>query len=156
VIYGGTYFFSEKQFLLITYYFIDLIIKIIPIFFLVHVLMVFINYFISNEFLGKHLVGDSGIRSWLISIITGIISVGPIYMWYPLMKDLQKKGVKDRFLVTFLYNRGIKLQWLPMLVLYFGWGFSFTLLVVMATFSIPQGIITEKLIHRKSGVLLKI
>ena len=71
-------------------------------------------------------------------------------MWYPLMYDLQSKGVKDRFIATFLYNRGIKLQWLPMLVLYFGLKYSLVVLFVMILLSIPQGIITEKLVKRVS------
>jgi len=66
------------------------------------------------------------------------------------MKNLQEKGIQNKFLSTFLYNRGIKLQWAPLLIVYFGWTFSLTLLTVMAIFSIPQGIITEKLIN-KSG-----
>ena len=70
-----------------------------------------------------------------------------IYVWYPLLKDLQQKGVKDKFIVTFLYNRGIKLQWLPVLLIYFGWVYATTLLIVMAVFSVFQGFITEKLIN---------
>jgi uncharacterized membrane protein YraQ (UPF0718 family) len=117
--------------------------------------MVLINYFINNKTLKKYLGEEAGIKGWAIAIIIGIISMGPIYMWYPLMKDLQNKGVKDKFLATFLYNRGIKLQWIPLLVLYFGWTFSLTLLIVMTFFSIPQGIITEKLINRKATYSLK-
>jgi len=95
---------------------------------------------------------EAGIKGWVISIITGIISMGPVYMWYPLMKDLQNKGIKNRFLVAFLYNRGIKLQWIPLLIQFFGWVFSLTLLIVMAIFSVPQGIITEKLIGAKKEI----
>ncbi len=147
------YFISGNNFILIGKFFIKLIFQILPIFFLVYVLMVLINYFINNEMLKKYLGEEAGIKGWVIAIIIGIISMGPIYMWYPLMKDLQEKGVKDKFLATFLYNRGIKLQWAPLLVLYFGWVFSLTLLVVMVFFSIPQGVITEKLINIKSNLL---
>lgn len=88
---------------------------------------------------------DAGFKGWMIAIVAGIISMGSIYVWYPLLKDLQEKGVKDKFIVTFLYNRGVKLQWMPILLLYFGWIYSVTLLVVMSVMSVFQGIITEKL-----------
>ena len=137
--------FSLEKTKLVTAYFIKLLIQIIPIFIFVYILMFLTNYFVDNNFLKKHMGEDAGIKGWLIAIIAGILSVGPIYAWYPLMKDLQKKGVKNRFLAAFLYNRGIKLQWLPMLIVYFGWVFSAVLLIVMAVFSILQGITTEKL-----------
>jgi len=124
-----------------------LMLQILPILILVYFIMLATNYFVNNEKLKKYMGEDAGAKGWVISIVSGILSVGPVYMWYPLMKDLQSKGVKNKFLVTFLYNRGIKLQWLPMLILYFGLKYSITLMVVMAIMSIPTGIITEKLIN---------
>jgi len=141
------YFISENNFILIGGFFIKLILQILPILFLVYILMVLMNYFVNNNILGKYLGEEAGIKGWIITITIGIISMGPVYMWYPLMKDLKDRGVKDKFLSTFLYNRGIKLQWAPLLIIYFGWTFSLTLFVVMTIFSIPQGIITEKLIE---------
>lgn len=126
----------------------NLMVQILPILILVYVIMLLTNYFVDNDILKKHMGEDAGIKGWAISIISGILSVGPIYMWYPLMKDLQTKGVKNKFLITFLYNRGIKLQWLPMLILYFGLKYSLTLLIVIGVMSIPLGIITDKLITK--------
>lgn len=122
--------------------------QIAPIFLLVYVIMLLTNYFVNNETLQKHLGKDAGFKAWLIAIVSGMLSIGPVYMWYPLMHDLQTKGVKDKFIATFLYNRGIKLQWLPMLILYFGLKYSLTVLLVMIILSIPQGILTEKMIQK--------
>jgi uncharacterized membrane protein YraQ (UPF0718 family) len=128
-----------------------LILQILPVLLLVYFIMLLTNYFVDNKKLKKYMGEDAGFKGWVISIVSGIISVGPVYMWYPLMKDLQTKGVKNKYLVIFLYNRGIKLQWLPMLILYFGLKYSLTLLFIMALISIPQGIITEKLIELKKN-----
>jgi len=125
-----------------------LMLQVLPILVLVYAIMLLTNYFVDNNKLKKYMGEDAGIKGWVISIVSGILSVGSIYMWYPLMKDLQSKGVKNKFLVTFLYNRGIKLQWLPMLILYFGLKYSLTLLFVMAVMSIPLGIITDKLMTK--------
>ncbi len=124
------------------------LLQIAPIFILVYVIMVLTNYFVNNNSLKKHFGEDAGSKAWVIAIVSGILSIGPVYLWYPLMQDLQKKGVKDRFIATFLYNRGIKLQWLPMLILYFGLQYAVVVLVVMAALSIPQGILTEQMIQR--------
>ena len=85
---------------------------------------------------------NKGIREWIIAIVAGILSIGPGYVWYPILKDLRDKGVEDRFLVAFLYNRAIKIPWLPMLIFYFGWTYSVVLLIVMVIASIPTAIIT--------------
>lgn len=125
----------------------NLMLQILTILVLVYVIMLLTNYFVDNNKLKKYMGDDAGIKGLMISIISGILSVGPVYIWYPLMKDLQSKGVKNKYLAIFLYNRGIKIQWLPMLILYFGWKYSLTLLFMMALISIPQGIVTEKLIE---------
>ena len=147
LIYISISFFVPEKMMPILNSFSDLLLQIAPIFILVYFIMFLANLFINNKGLQKYMGEDAGIKGWLISILAGIISMGSIYAWYPLLKDLQARGVKDKFLVAFLYNRGIKLQWLPVLLLYFGWTYSITLLIVMAIMSIFQGIITEKLIH---------
>jgi len=145
ILYLTIYFIYPQKQILVFNTFIKLLLQILPIFLLVYLFLVLINYFSDNKTL-KNLLGESsGLKGWLVAIIAGIISVGPIYAWYPLMKDLQSQGVKNRFLASFLYNRGIKLQWIPILVSYFGWTYSLTLFLIMAFMSIPQGIITEKL-----------
>jgi uncharacterized membrane protein YraQ (UPF0718 family) len=149
IVYLLVFFLNKEQFYKISLVFVKIIKQMIPIFSIVIFLMFILNYFVSNEFLKKHMGEGSGIKAWVIAIVAGVLSIGPIYMWYPLMKELKKSGVKDRYIAAFLYNRGIKLQWLPMLVLYFSWKFSIVLLLVMLIVSIPQGIITEQLTQHK-------
>jgi len=128
-------------------FFIKLFIKIIPAFLLVFILMVLTNYFIQPKTLVKYIGKESGIKGWLISIITGIISTGPIYLWYPLLNDLQKHGVRNGLLATFLYNRAVKIPLLPVLILYFGLTYSIVLSIVMMITSVFQGMLTEKLME---------
>lgn len=149
--YLPVYFISSDKAGLIFNFFIKLLWQILPVFLLVYVIMLLTNYFIDNKTLQRLMGEEAGGKGWVISIITGIISAGPVYAWYPLMKDLQTKGIKDKFLATFLYNRGIKLQWAPMLIALFGWKYSVTLLIVMGALSVPQGIITGKLVNSKTA-----
>jgi len=127
-------------------FFWSIIIKIIPIFILIFVLMVLIDYFVKPKKLQKYLGKNAGIKGWLIAIISGIISTGAIYMWYPLLNELQKQGVRNAFIATFLYNRAIKIPLLPLLIFYFGLAYTIVLTIVMVIVSIFQGIIVEKII----------
>ena len=129
-------------------FFLTILKKIIPIFFIVFVLMFLINFLISPKQLVRYLGKKSKI-GWPIAIITGIISVGPIYMWYPLLSDLQKKGVRNGFIATFLYNRAIKIPLIPLIIFYFGLAFTIVLTCVMIMASVFQGLIIDKILRRE-------
>jgi len=129
--------------------FASIIIKVIPVILLVFILMAITNYFIKPSFLVKVMGKKSGVLGWIIAIITGIISTGPIYMWYPLLADLKKKGVRQGLIATFLYNRAIKIPLLPMIILYFGLTFTIILTIVMMIISVFQGLLIEKFMEVK-------
>lgn len=119
--------------------------RIIPIFILVFIIMFITNYFITKEWLNKHLGKSSGIKSWAIAVTTGIISSGPIYMWFPMLAELKEKGVNEGLIATFLYSRAVKPALFPIMILYFGITFTIVISVVMILFSIIQGITLNKL-----------
>jgi uncharacterized membrane protein YraQ (UPF0718 family) len=107
--------------------------------------MVITNYWINPIMVRKYLSKSSGIKRWLIAIVGGIISTGPIYMWYPMLKELHKKGVELSFISVFLYNKAIKPFLFPIMIYYFGLSYTVIISVLMIVFSILQGIIIDKL-----------
>lgn len=118
------------------------------ILFVLVILIVFttiINYYVNSDLLVKYMGKNSGVKGVLIAIVSGIISTGPIYMWYPLLSDLQDKGVKTSLIAIFLYNRAIKIPLLPMLLVYFSLKYVVILSLVMIVMSIIQGYIIERL-----------
>ena len=133
-------FFSSLNF------FYNILLKIIPVFVLVFILMALTNYFITPKFVMKHLK-EKGIKKWFFVIIGGILSTGPIYMWYPLLAHLKNKGLSYGLIACFLYNRAIKIPLLPMAIFYFGLKYVLVLSFVMIFISIIQGIILNKLIN---------
>jgi len=141
------FLFNKTKFLLAINSAIKIFISIIPTFLLIFILMALINYFVKPESLVKHMGKESGIKGWVIAIIAGIISSGPIYMWYPMLNDLQKQGMRNGLIVTFLYNRAVKIPLLPLLISYFGIVYSITLLIVMIVMSVIQGRIVEKILE---------
>ncbi|MBD3361619.1 hypothetical protein GF358_02380 [Candidatus Woesearchaeota archaeon] len=135
------YFFSAWDF------FISIIKRIWWVFILVFVLLVLVNLFITPKAVYKYLGKQSGIKGWIAAVVGGIISTGPIYMWYPLLNELQKHGTRNALVAVFLYNRAVKPALLPLLIFYFGWSFTIVLTAVMIIASVFQGCIVEKILE---------
>lgn len=121
--------------------------KIYWVFILVFVLLVVVNYFVKPKHLVKYFGKDSGSKGWFVAVLGGIISTGPIYLWYPLLNELQKHGTRNAFVAAFLYNRAVKPALLPLLIFYFGWTYTVVLTIVMIVMSVIQGIVVEKIVE---------
>jgi len=130
-------------------FFSQIIYKIIPIFILVFILMSLTNYFITPKTIMKHMK-DPGMKKWFFVVIGGILSSGPIYMWYPLLADLKNKGLNYGLISCFLYNRAIKIPLLPLAIIYFSWKYIIILMAVMICASVIQGIFINKLMEVKN------
>ena len=115
LMYLGLFIFRQDMFSSSISFFYNILLKIIPIFILVFVLMSLTNYFITPKFIMKHL-GEKGIKKWFFIVIGGMLSTGPIYMWYPLLADLKSKGLSYGLIACFLYNRAIKVPLLPLMI----------------------------------------
>ena len=102
------------------FHFTSLVQKIAPIIVFVFMLMFISNFYFDPKKIRKFVGKDAGAKGWIASIVGGILSVGPIYLWYPFISDLRKEGMKDRFIAAFFYSRAIKLPMLPIMIFYFG------------------------------------
>jgi len=121
----------------------DIFISIIPVFILVIFLMGISNYLLKPKKVLKYLGKKSGFKGWFLSALFGILSHGPIYVWYPLLKDLKEHGMRTGLVAVFLYNRAIKIPLLPIIIFYFGLYFVIILCIYMIVASIFQGKIVE-------------
>jgi len=125
--------------------------KLVPVFILVFLLMTAFNYLLSPERLKRHMEKFSGIKGLLIAVVGGIISTGPIYMWYPMLRELKRKGIGYGFIATFLYNRAVKLPLIPVMIFYFGLKYTVVLSLVMISVSVLLGFLFEKM--ERGGIL---
>lgn len=126
--------------------FLGILIKIIPIFIFIFILMVFTNYFVTPKFILKHIEKDKSVKKWIFAVVGGLLSSGPAYMWYPLLADLKEKGISNGLIACFLYNRGaLKIPLLPLMILYFNWEYIIVLCFVMMFVSIIQGMIINNI-----------
>ena len=123
----------------------EVLLKLLPIFFVIIIITTLINYFLSPKSIMKHFGKDSGIKAWFFAIIGGIISHGPMYAWYPMLSEMRKNGLKDGLLATFMYTRSIKIPFIPIMIDYFGILFSILLFIYIILGGVLQGIIIEAL-----------
>jgi uncharacterized membrane protein YraQ (UPF0718 family) len=148
LLYFFIFIFNNSLFQNSSFFFIDIIKKIIPVFIFIYILMVLSNYFINKELIIKHF-NTPGIKKWIFIVLGGILSTGPIYIWYPLLKELKNKGLNDGLIACFLYNRGVKIPIIPIAIYYFDIKYIIILTVLMMIFSIFQGMIINIIIPRK-------
>lgn len=146
LIYSAVAVFDFSLFRVVVSTFERIFWRILPILPLIFGLIFLSNLFLEPKQIKEYLGKESGLKGYLISIVGGIISTGPIYMWYPLLEDFKEKGMRLSLIATFLYNRAIKLPLLPVIIFYFGWSFTLVLTVLMVFFSIVNGILTEKIV----------
>jgi len=122
---------------------INILAQILPIFPLIILFMWVVNYFIEPKTVSKYVGRGSGTKGWLIAVVTGILSHGPTYIWYPLLKDLRSQGMKNGLIAAFLYARAIKIPLLPLIAYYFGITFVIVLTIYMILASIIEGKVIE-------------
>jgi len=145
------YFIYPTKTIKAIHMFTSIIISLWYIFIIVFVTMVIIDYFLDPEIILKHMNTKYKFKIWLITITAGILSSGPVYVWFPLLKNLKEKGVTDRYLVAFLYNRAIKIPLLPIIIFYFSLKYVIILTTVMIIVSVIQGIIIEKITNKSKN-----
>jgi uncharacterized membrane protein YraQ (UPF0718 family) len=118
---------------------------------MIFVLMLLINLFVKPARVVKFLGKGSGIKGIILSAAAGIISTGPIYVWYPLLKDLREKGARDSSIAIFLYNRAVKPFLLPVMIAYFGWLYVVVLTLLTVLGSIAVGYSLNILTRKEGG-----
>jgi len=123
-------------------FFVEVFIQIVPVLALVFFLMVLVNLILTPERTRNYLGKTSGLKGWLLAMIGGIFSTGPIYTWYILLGELKQQGMKTPLVAVFLYSRAVKLPLLPLLVHYFGMSYTLILSFYLVVFSIVSGMIT--------------
>ena len=114
---------------------------LIPLAF-VFLFMTALNLLINPGGIVKYIGKGAGIKGVSLSIFAGILSMGPVYAWYPLLKGLREKGAAASLIAIFLGNRAVKPFLLPVMVSYFGWAYVLVLTVLICLGSLAVGYTT--------------
>jgi uncharacterized membrane protein YraQ (UPF0718 family) len=119
-----------------------------PVLVLVFVMLFLANLLIRPVWVRKHIGQYSGLKGWAVALVSGMLSVGPVYAWYALLRDLREKGMRSGLIAVFLYSRAIKLPLLPLMIHYFGLAYTLLLIAYLLLFSLLNGVAMEKLDKR--------
>lgn len=147
-IYAAVAMVSPASFRTAIAYFLPLLSQVIPILVLVFILMFVFNLFLDRRRIEKYFGRDSGLRGWLLALLSGAIASGPPYPWYALMGELKRKGMRTALITGFLYSRAIKLPLIPLMVHYFGTLYTALLAAYIMLFAVLNGLLMERLEHR--------
>jgi uncharacterized membrane protein YraQ (UPF0718 family) len=116
--------------------------------------MLVLNLFLKPAQIVKFFGSQAGMKGVILSAGAGIISTGPIYAWYPLLKDLREKGADNTFVAIFLGNRAVKPFLLPIMISYFGWIYVLILTVLTVLGSVAVGYTVGALVKVQNGLSL--
>ena len=128
--------------------FVTMLGEVAPVLVLVLALMFLAERFLTPARTRTWLGRGSGLHGWLIAVVAGVISTGPVYTWYALLAELRDKGMRTALVAVLLYARAIKLPLLPLLAHYFGLRYMLVLSLFIAGFSIVNGLLMERLVRQ--------
>ncbi len=124
--------------------------KILPIFALIIILTTLINYFLKPKHIIKHLGEESGAMGMVYAVIGGILSHGPMYVWYGMLEEMREHGLRDGLIATFLYARAVKLPLLPFMIGLFGVTFTVVINLYILLFAVLQGKVVDRVMRKGS------
>lgn len=125
--------------------------KLWPVLMVVFFLIFVVNLLVKPSWIRRHVGHDSGAKGVWVALLGGIISMGPVYIWYAMLRDFQKKGMRPALIAVFLYGRSVKLPLLPLMAFYFGITYTVVLTLYMVVFSVLSGLCTEWLVHGRQS-----
>jgi len=119
--------------------------KVMPILGVVFVALLLVNLLLNPERIRKHLGRDSGLKGWLYAVLGGILISGPPYVLYPMLGEFKKHGARNALIAVFLYNRNVKIPFLPMMAYYFGLRYTVIVSLLIILFSLLNGLLIGRL-----------
>ena len=119
---------------------------------LVFMIMLVLNLFVKPAQIVRLFGRRANIKGIALSVVAGIISMGPIYAWYPLLKNLREEGAGTGPIAIFLYSRAVKPFLLPVMIAYFGWVYVVILTLLTIFTSIAIGCFMSILINEKKSL----
>ena len=123
--------------------FLQMIYKIIPLLVLIFPIMFLVNHFVKPDKIKKYFGKQASLKADLYATIAGILISGPPYVLYPMLGDLKKNGMSNRALAIFLYNRNVKIPFVPVMIAYFGLAFTIIISVLIVIFGFLSGKIID-------------
>jgi hypothetical protein len=132
----------------------EMLIKLMPVMGLVFTVNALVSNFLSPAWIERHLGESSGWQGWALVLGVSTLVPGSPFILYPLLHELTQKGLKKSLAAVFLYNRTVKITFLPAMTLYFGFRYTAVVSLFILTAAILSGIVVGSLdkISRHTGL----
>ncbi|PLX26556.1 hypothetical protein C0583_07070 [Candidatus Parcubacteria bacterium] len=127
-----------------------LFVKIIPILIFVFVLNFLVNQYLKIETIKKHIGEKNKFLQYFYAALFGIFISGAPYLLYPMLGDLKRKGVRDDFIAVMLFNRNVKIPFIPVMIYYFGLAYTVIISILIIAFSVLNGLLVSILVVEKN------
>ncbi len=128
--------------------FSSVLLLIISVFSLVGLLQVWISRDVIVRLLGR----EGGIKSLLIATLCGTLLIGPAYIIFPLLMEIQKRGARWAVITIVLTSYAVKLQMIPVEVGFLGWPFAIGRALITIALAIPTGLLVEAIIEKRHNL----
>jgi uncharacterized membrane protein YraQ (UPF0718 family) len=125
--------------------FVSTLTDLLPLFAVMFLMLWLFNRYVRPGQVMKQLGRAGGMRGWIFSVGAGVLSMGPMYLWYPVLGQLRSEGLRPGLAAAFLYSRAIKIPMLPFMAHYFGASYSALFVVCVLLFSVLGGAAMERL-----------
>lgn len=145
VIYLLVFLFDVDRTLVALQFSWKMLLRLLPVLALISLFMFLNNLFVKPSWVRNQVGHDSGWKGMMIAVVGGTVSMGPIYVWYGMLQDFQKKGMRTSLVAAFLYARSVKPQLLPLMIYYFGWLYTVVLVIYLVIFSVLSGLVIGRL-----------
>ncbi len=125
------------------YFFTILIWTIFPVLILVYFLIFIFNLIIDKDYIKNFLKKWNYFSKLILSVVWGILSSWPVYLWYPLLKKFKQQWITDWHIASFIYARAIKIPLLLMMVSFFWLKYTLIFNLVVFVFAFIIWIIID-------------
>jgi uncharacterized membrane protein YraQ (UPF0718 family) len=102
VVLGVSFLFDYEPGIRTGQEFYDVIIEMLKILPCAFILIALFEQWVKQETVIRHLGNDSGVRGYLWALLLGSMTVGGLYVAFPLAYTLRKKGASLKVVFSFL------------------------------------------------------
>ena len=123
--------------------------SILPLIIAVFCLVGLLHIWISRDHI-VHLLGrEGGLKSLVIAALCGTLLIGPAYIIFPLLMEIQKRGARWAVVTIVLTSYAVKLQMIPIEAGFLGWPFTLGRALITIALAIPIGLLVEAMMERQ-------
>ncbi len=113
------------------------------------ILMGLFAVFVPAQTVVRHLGAGVGARGFFLALALGTLPTGPLYVAFPLVKTLRRKGAGTANLVAFITAWAcIKLPQEIIELRFLGWRFTLTRLLLTIGAAAVMGFTADRVLHR--------